>query len=327
MDASPTPTVVVALGGHAFVQPGERGTPEQTSRNAAAICAALMVFVERGYNLILTHGNGPQVGDLLDQAELARAEVPEPPLDVLVAQTEGSLGYLLQRALLNQLRARGIRRYVVTMITQVLVDPADPAFAAPSKPVGPGMHEAEARRREAELGWQVVRDGQRGWRRVVASPRPIQVGQRHMIREASEAGHIVIAAGGGGVPTAKDPATGDYVGVEAVIDKDWTSSLLASEVGAELLVILTAVDGAYVGWGTPAQRRLEKVTVAECQRHLDAGEFPPGSMRPKIEAVVEFLQRGGRRAVITDAAHLGEALDGTAGTAVLGPYQPQAPEP
>lgn len=314
----PTPTVVVAMGGHAFMQPGERGTYAQASENARKICRELMIFVERGYNVVLTHGNGPQVGDLLEQAERTRDRVPSWPLDVLVAQTEGSLGYLLQRALLNELRARAARRYVVTVITQVLVDPEDPAFAHPSKPVGPSMSEADAEQRKREFGWKTKLDGERGWRRVVPSPRPIKVVQRHMIREATQAGHIVVAGGGGGVPMTRDPASNDYVGVEAVIDKDLTSSVLATDVSADLLVILTAVNGVYINWGEPNQMRLGAVTLAECRRYIDDGHFPAGSMGPKVEAIYGFLERGGKRGLITDVASLNDALDGRAGTHFVG---------
>ena len=312
------PTVVVAMGGHAFMLPGERGTHEQAERNARAIGEALMTFVERGYNLVLSHGNGPQVGDLLEQVERTREHIPPRPLDVLVAETEGSLGYMLQIALLNELRARKIKRYVVTVITQVVVDPADAAFNNPAKPVGPSLSEERAKRREAEDDWKIKLDGKRGWRRVVASPKPIKVIQRHMIREAAYRGHIVIAGGGGGIPVAKDPTSNDYVGVEAVIDKDLTSSVLATDVHADLLCILTAVDGVYLDWGEPNQRRLGAVTMAECKRYIDDNRFPPGSMGPKVEAIYGFLERGGKRGLITDAANLSDALDGQAGTHFVG---------
>jgi carbamate kinase len=313
-----TPTVVVAMGGHAFMQPGERGTHDEQTRNARTICRELMTFVERGYNLVLTHGNGPQVGDLLEQVERTRDHIPPRPLDALVAETEGSLGYLLQRALLNELRQRDIRRYVVTVITQVLVDRDDPAFTRPSKPVGPSLSEDRAMQRKHEDGWDVALDGKRGWRRVVASPRPVKVIQRHMIREAAYRGHIVIAAGGGGVPMFKDPRSNDYVGVEAVIDKDLTSSVLATDVRADLLVILTAVDGVYLDWGKPTERRLGAVTMAECRSYIDEGHFPAGSMGPKVEAIYGFLQRGGKRGLITNAEHLVDALEGRAGTHFVG---------
>lgn len=306
------------MGGHAFMLPGERGTHEQANRNARAICHELMILVERGYNLVLTHGNGPQVGDLLDQVERTREHIPPRPLDALVAETEGSLGYLLQQALLNELRARDVRRYVVTVITQVLVDADDPAFGKPTKPVGPSMSEEKAKQRAAEDGWLVALDGKRGWRRVVPSPRPQKVIQRHMIRESASRGHIVIAGGGGGIPMTKDPQSDDYVGIEAVIDKDLTSSVLATDVHADLLVILTAVDGVYLDWGQPTERRLGAVTLAECRRYIDEGHFPAGSMGPKVEAIYGFLLRGGKRGLITNAENLADALDGRAGTHFVG---------
>lgn len=316
--ATRTPTVVVAMGGHAFMQSGERGTHEQATRNAREVSRALMTFVERGYNLVVTHGNGPQVGDLLEQVERTREHIPPRPLDVLVAETEGSLGYPLQCAVLNELRGRKIPRYVVTVITQVVVEPDDPAFQNPTKPVGPSLSETRAKQREAEDGWNIKLDGERGWRRVVPSPKPVKVLQRKMIREAAYRGHIVIAAGGGGIPVYKDPESNDYVGVEAVIDKDLTSSVLATNVHADLLVILTAVDGVYVDWGKPSQHRLGAVTMAECQRYIEEGHFPAGSMGPKVEAIYGFMQRGGKRGLITDPEHLAEALDGRAGTHFVG---------
>ena len=312
------PTVVVAMGGHAFMLPGEAGEPVEQARNAARICKQLMVLVRRGYNIVITHGNGPQVGNLLVRDELARPELTRQPLDVLVAQTEGSLGYLLQRALLNELRREDVRRYVVTMVTQVLVEAGDPAFDDPTKPVGPFMTAEVAEGRAQKYGWEVREDGKRGWRRVVPSPRPVKVIQRHMVREAANEGHIVVAAGGGGIPVVKSPETQDYEGIEAVIDKDLTSSVLATDVGAELLIILTAVDGVYLNFGQPNEMRLGAVTMAECAAYIDAGHFPAGSMGPKVEAIHGFLQRGGRRGLITSAERLHDALDGQAGTHFVG---------
>ncbi len=311
------PTVVVAMGGHAFLQPGERGTYEEHTRNARQVGHHLMTFVERGYNIVITHGNGPQVGDLLTQTELARDQVPALPLEVLVAQTEGSLGYFMQMALLNELRARGLRRYVVTVVTQVVVDRLDPAFDRPTKPVGPSMSEAEARALSERLGWKVGEEAGRGWRRLVPSPKPLKVIQRGMVHEAARSGHIVIAGGGGGIPVTKS-ANDDYVGVEAVIDKDLTASVLAIDVGADLLVILTAVDGVALHFGQPNELVLGAVTMAECERYIREGHFPAGSMGPKVEAVHQFLARGGRRGLITSPQKLGEALDGTAGTHFVG---------
>ncbi len=310
-------TVVVAVGGHAFMEPGEEGTHEQTTRSTRIMCKQLMTLVDRGYNIVITHGNGPQVGTLLFANELTRGEVPSMPLDVLVAQTEGSLGYFVQRALLNELRARNIRRYVVTVVTQVLVDHGDPAFVAPTKPVGPFLEKEVAEQRRDEYGWVIGEQRGRGWRRLVPSPRPLKVIQRDMVREAARSGHIVVAAGGGGIPVTLGTGN-DYVGVEAVIDKDLTSATLATDVGADLLVILTAVDAVYLGFGEPHEKRLGAVTLAECEQYLREGHFPAGSMGPKVEAIYGFLQRGGRRGLITSAERLGDALDGRAGTHFVG---------
>ncbi len=312
-----SPIVLVAMGGHAFMQKGERGTIDDHERNAKEIAGLLFSLVERDYHLVITHGNGPQVGNLLVQHELARNEVPELPLDVLVAMTEGSLGYILQQALLNDLRQREQRRYVVTVVTQVLVDEHDPAFQAPSKPIGPFLSREEAERRRDQLGWKVTEDAGRGWRRIVPSPKPLKVLQRHMIRDAARAGHIVVACGGGGIPIKQEP-DGSYCGIEAVIDKDLTSAVLATNVGAELLVILTSVPKVYIHYGTPQQQALGAVTLDEIERLQGEGHFPPGNMGPKIEAVITFLKAGGRRALITNPESLPQAIDGRAGTHFVG---------
>ncbi len=317
-DQRQRPIALVAVGGHAFIQKGERGTIEDHERNAAQLCSRLMLLIERGYNLVLTHGNGPQVGNLLLQQESGPPDVPQMPLDVLVAQTEGSLGYILQQALLNQLRARGIRRYVETVVTQVVVDADDPAFGRPTKPIGPFLTEETARARERELGWKVKEDAGRGWRRLVPSPRPKRVIQRLTIRDSVREGHIVLAGGGGGVPIVVDPQTRAYRGVEAVIDKDLTSSVLAGEVGAELFIILTAVPQVFVGFGTESQRALGAVTLSEIERLRDEGHFPAGSMGPKIDAVIDYLRAGGTRALITDPDSLARAIDGQGGTHFVG---------
>jgi carbamate kinase len=306
------------MGGHAFIQRGEAGTIEDHERNAEQIARRLMHLVEGNYRLVVTHGNGPQVGNLLLQQEAARGETPELPLDVLVAMTEGSLGYILQQSLLNQMKQRAINRFVVTVVTQVFVDDKDPAFKNPTKPIGPFLEEKEARRRESERGWKIREDPEgRGWRRLVASPRPQRILQRDMIREAVCAGHIVVACGGGGVPI-KRTAAGGYEGVEAVIDKDLTSAVLGANIGAELLIILTAVPQVYVNFGKPEQKALGAVTIEEIERLYDEGQFPPGSMGPKIEAVIHFLRNGGRRALITDPENLPEAIEGRAGTHFIG---------
>ena len=315
--SDPHPIVLVAMGGHAFMQPGETGTIEDHERNAARIATLLMTLVERDYHVCITHGNGPQVGNLLLQQEVAGSGVPALPLDVLVAMTEGSLGYILQQALLNELRKRQSKRYVVTVVTQVVVDESDPAFQQPSKPIGPFLSREEAEKRRDALGWKVKEDAGRGWRRLVPSPSPERVVQRHMIRDAVRQGHIVIACGGGGIPVHRKP-DGQFGGLEAVIDKDLTSSVLATDVGAALLVILTAVKQVCANFGRPDERPLGAVTLEEIEKLQAEGHFPPGSMGPKIEAVVRFLRAGGRRALITNPESLPQAIDGRAGTHFVG---------
>lgn len=309
--------VMVAMGGHAFIGKGEKGTYDDHVRNSDSIARCLMHLVERDYDLVVTHGNGPQVGTLLRQNEMSRDELPDDPLDVLVAMTEGSLGYYMQQSLLNALRAREIRRYVVTVVTQVLVDQQDPAFDNPSKPIGPFLSKEEAELRRDTLGWQIREDAGRGWRRLVPSPQPLKVVQRQMIRDAARAGHIVVACGGGGIPIKLD-AGNRYTGVEAVIDKDLTSSVLASNIGASLLIILTDVPQVLLDFGKPTERPLGAVTLEELEAYFDAGHFPPGSMGPKVEAVIRFLKAGGRRAMITNAANLKQAIEGRAGTHFVG---------
>jgi len=316
--SGPRPIALVAMGGHAFMQADETGTIEEHERNAEHIAGILMTLVERGYNLIVTHGNGPQVGNLLIQQEQSRSELPMMPLDVLVAMTEGSLGYILQQALLNQLRRREMKTYVVTVVTQVVVDAHDPAFQAFNKPIGPVLSRKEAERRRDEWGWQIAEvPALKGYRRFVPSPRPLRVIQRHMIREAAQAGHIVVACGGGGIPIhVRDD--GKYVGIEAVVDKDLTSSVLARDVQAELLIILTAVPQVYVDYGKPDARALTAVTLEEIRRYVAEGQFPAGSMGPKIEAAIGFLEQGGRRTLITDPDSLPAAMEGQAGTHIIG---------
>jgi carbamate kinase len=315
--AKEKPIVLVALGGHAFMQRGERGTVEVQERNAVKICETLQILVERGYKVVITHGNGPQVGDLLLLNESGDDKTPKMPLDVLVAETEGSLGYFLQQAMLNTLRRAGQKRYVVTVVTQVLVDPEDQAFKNPTKPIGPFLSKEEAEARRDKLGWTIVDDAGRGWRRVVPSPKPLKVIQRHMIRDSAMAGHIVIAAGGGGIPIVKKP-DGTYEGKEAVIDKDLTSSILATQVGAEIFIILTEVPCVYTGWGTPEKRAIGAITAEELSELHAKGNFPPGSMGPKVVAACEFLGRGGKRAIITDPETMPDALLGRGGTHIIG---------
>jgi carbamate kinase len=309
-------TVLIALGGNALIQKGQKGTISEQEANADEVAACLMCLVEADYNLVVTHGNGPQVGNLLLQSDLTRGQVPPMPLDVLVAQTQGNIGYFLQQALLNRLRAKGIRRYVVTMITQVVVDQADPAFADPTKPIGLHYDEETAKDLAARLGWTMKPTAEGGWRRLVPSPKPLKVVQRYMVRHAAAEGNIVIAAGGGGIPI-RIKEDGTYEGIEAVIDKDLTSAELALQVRADLLVILTGAPRIAVAFGTPAQRDLEVVTVAEAEALLAAGHFPAGSVGPKMAACVRFVAETRRDAIVCQAGQLREALAGNAGTRVV----------
>jgi carbamate kinase len=306
------------MGGHAFMQKDEPGSIEDHERNSDRIAELLITLVERGHHLVISHGNGPQVGNLLIQHERCRDLVPAMPLDVLVAMTEGSLGYILQQSLLNRLRKHDIKRYVVTVVTQVVVDENDPAFKTPNKPIGPFLEKEVAERRRDDWGWQIREDKQRGgWRRLVPSPKPLRVIQRHMIADAARAGHIVVACGGGGIPV-KRTDDGQFAGVEAVVDKDLTSSVLAANIGAALLIILTAEPQVYTNFGTPEQQPLSAVTLEEVEQLYAEGHFPPGSMGPKIEAVIHFLKESGRRALITDPDNLPRALEGRAGTHFIG---------
>jgi len=309
--------VLVALGGNALVRAGDSPDIETQEKNAEWIVAKLITLVKRDFNLVVTHGNGPQVGNQLLRNECSIKFLPRMPLDLLVAETEGSMGYLLQQAFLNRLRQEQLNRYVVTVITQVLVDPNDPAFARPSKPIGMYYQAEQAEELRRDYNWEMKQDGDRGFRRLVPSPRPLKIVQRHMIRHSAQEGNIVIAGGGGGVPIKVDE-NGRYEGVEAVIDKDLTSSMLAAEIRADTLIILMEQPQVFVNFGKPKQRPLEKVTLSQITDHLAEGHFPPGSIGPKVEAAIQFVQRGGRRAIITSADHLDDALDGKGGTTIAG---------
>jgi carbamate kinase len=310
---------IVAMGGHAFMLRGEKGTIEQHQRNAAEISQVIMHLVDRDYNLVITHGNGPQVGNLLLMTELTSEQVPAMPLDVLVAQTEGSLGFILQQALLNQCAKVKIDKRVVTVVSQVVVSRSDPAFSRPTKPIGPFLTKEEAQRRKEELGWVIKEDSGRGWRRVVPSPQPEEVVQRRIIYDSVRAGHIVIACGGGGVPVIKRQ-DGTFEGVEAVIDKDLTSSVLGTQIKADILIILTEVPCVYLNYGKKDERPLGAVTVTEMEKYFQEGHFAEGSMLPKVRAILNFLERGGKRGLITNPEKLSEALEGHAGTHFVGGY-------
>ena len=310
------PKLVLALGGNALVRPGEAGTLEEMRGRISQAMAPTADLVTAGFASVITHGNGPMVGHLLLQMECARATTPPMPLFMCDADTEGSLGYLIQQCLVNELHRRGKERGVVTVVTQVEVSPDDPAFGAPDKPIGPFYQADEAKNLQKERGWQMFEDAGRGWRRVVPSPRPLTIVEQDVISYLLRGGIIVIAAGGGGVPVIRQP-NGDLMGVEAVIDKDRASAVLAREIGADLLIFITAEEYVYLNYGRPGQRPLETMNRSEALKYLEAGHFPPGSMGPKIESALDFLSQGGRRVLITQPECLSTALKGVTGTHIF----------
>ena len=310
---------VIAIGGNSLIKDAAHQTVEDQYEAAKETCLHIADMIEAGYEVIIGHGNGPQVGFILRRSEIA-AKVEgmhEVPLDVCGADTQGAIGYALQQNLQNELRRRGKPKPVATVVTQVLVDQNDPAFKHPTKPIGSFMAEPEARRREQEMGWNVVEDAGRGWRRVVASPLPKEIVEIDAIKALIAVGVTVISTGGGGIPVVRTPE-GDIKGVAAVIDKDFGSSLLATNVGAELFVISTAVEKAALNFGKPDQKWLDKITVSEAKAYLAEGKhFAKGSMAPKVEAIIRFLENGGKRALITNPENIGRALKGETGTWVV----------
>jgi len=310
---------VIAIGGNSLIKDAAHQTVEDQYEAARETCLHIADMIEAGYEVIIGHGNGPQVGFVLRRSEIA-AKVEgmhEVPLDVCGADTQGAIGYALQQNLQNELRRRGKPKPVATVVTQVLVDQDDPAFRNPSKPIGGFMDEGEARRREKDMGWNIVEDAGRGWRRVVASPLPREIVEIEAIKALIAAGVTVISTGGGGIPVVRGPG-GELHGVAAVIDKDFGSSLLATNVGAELFVISTAVEKVALNFGKPDQKWLDKMTLAEAKGHLAEGtHFAKGSMAPKVQAIIRFLENGGKRALITNPENIGRALKGETGTWVV----------
>lgn len=309
-----TDLTVVALGGNALLPAGSDGSIATQRAVAQRTMAQLAGAVAGGTRLVVTHGNGPIVGNILLRNEALAGSIAPMPLDVCGADSQGGIGYVLQQALQNELARRGVRHPVVTLVTQVEVDAADSAFAHPSKPIGPFYAAAEAARLAAERGWSVREDAGRGFRRVVASPAPLRVVEAAVVRLLVDEGVVAICAGGGGVPVVR--RGGIHEGVEAVVDKDRTAAVLAIQLRATRLVLLTAVESVKRHYGTPAEQTLHTLSAADAEQFLAAGEFAPGSMRPKIEAAVSFLRAGGREVVITDPEHTAAALQGAAGTRI-----------
>lgn len=308
-------TILIAVGGNSLIRAGEKGTISEQFENAHRTAAALVGLVREGCRLVITHGNGPQVGAALLRSESAVDQVPGQTLDVCDASTQGEIGYLLQQSLENALARAGLHVPVVTVLTQVVVSPDDPAMQRPSKPVGPFYSREHADERRRLLGWQLVEDAGRGYRRVVPSPEPIEIVELEAIRDLVNDGALVIAAGGGGIPVIR---SGDALhGIEAVIDKDRTSALLALGLGADIFAISTDEDFVYLDYKRPTQRALARVTVQELETYHRAGHFPPGNMGPKVESVLRFLRGGGKEAVITSYDRLCDAIAGRAGTRIV----------
>jgi carbamate kinase len=304
---------LIAFGGNALLPENQRGLQEEQMRNAQHAARLMVYIVRKGYELIIVHGNGPQVGNLLIQMEEAVTKIPPFSLDVCDAMTEGSMGFMLEKAVVNELRTRSIDKEVATLVTQVVVDREDPAFVNPTKPVGPFYTKYRAQTLAKEKKWTMVEDAGRGYRKVVPSPKPIDVVSKWVIRDLVCAGRIVIAAGGGGIPIIIN-GRGLFEGVEAVIDKDHVASLIAREVKVDLFIILTGIERVFLDFGTPQERPIESLTVEQAREYLAQGQFPRGSMGPKIEAAIEYIQAGGKEVLITSASHLKAALLHRSGT-------------
>ncbi len=309
-------TAVIAIGGNSLIKDTQHQTVRDQYIAAKETCDHIVSMIRSGWNVVITHGNGPQVGFILRRSELAAGELHEIPLDACGADTQGALGYALQQNLYNEFRQYGIDKEAVTVVTQVEVAADDPAFRNPSKPIGSFMDEAKAKERSEKDGWAVAEDAGRGWRRVVASPKPLRIVEENSIRRLVDAGFVVIAVGGGGIPVVAD-ADGRLEGVAAVIDKDLASSLLARRIGADLFIISTAVEKVALDFGKPNQRWLDRMTLAEAKRYQAEGiHFSKGSMGPKIQAAIDYLEGGGAEVLITKPETLEGALAGLTGTRI-----------
>ena len=305
---------VVAFGGNALLKSNEIGTIEQQEKNTLETCEKLLGLLEQGYELVLTHGNGPQVGNILlrNEAGYQQYKIPKMPLDICVADSQGGIGYMIERQMRNALTKANVNKNVVAVITQVLIDINDPAFQNPTKPIGPYYLKEEAELLGNANNWIFKEDARkRGWRRVVASPKPLEVMNNQVISDLVEKGHIVIAAGGGGIPVYWHSDTKYLEAIEAVIDKDLASAVLAKEIGADRFYIITDVSKVCINYNKPSQKQLDHLTVEEAKANYDAGEFPSGSMGPKILAAIAFLENGGKEAIITCEEDLEKANCGT----------------
>jgi len=309
---------VIAIGGNSLIKDKTRVTVQDQYLAAKETCHHIAEMIMQGWDVAIGHGNGPQVGFILRRSEIAAkvAGMHEVPLDFCGADTQGAIGYTLQQNLYNEFKRRGMQKTVTTVVTQVLVDRNDPAFQNPTKPIGSFMTEEEARERAEKDGWIVVEDAGRGWRRVVPSPIPQEIIELDAVKRLLEAGIITITVGGGGIPVVRNE-DGSLEGVAAVIDKDYASSLLARSIGADLFLISTAVEKVYLNFGKPDQRPIDRMTVSEAKRYMEEGHFAKGSMLPKIQAIIWFLEAGGKKAIITNPENIARALRGETGTLIV----------
>jgi len=313
---SDSPLVVIAIGGNSLIKDREHSSVLDQYRAAGETSRHIAPIVNNGYRVVVTHGNGPQVGFILLRSEIAKDTLHQVPLANCVADTQGAIGLQIAQSLKNEFLLTGLEQNVVALVTQVVVDENDPSFADPSKPIGPFMTEEEARQRELEDGWAIGEDAGRGWRRLVPSPEPLEIVELPAIRCLLDSGALVVAAGGGGIPVIYKP-DGTLRPRPAVIDKDASSCLLASKLGASIFVITTDVDKVALNFGTAQQKEIDRMDAADCRRHLAAGHFAPGSMKPKIESALMFLEQGGKEVIIAQPQNLRGALDGIYGTHIV----------
>jgi carbamate kinase len=308
-------TALIAVGGNSLIRAGEKGTVAEQFANARRTAAAIVGLIRDGYHVVVTHGNGPQVGAQLLRSERASDQVPGQTLDVCGAASQGEIGYLIAQSLRLELAAAGIQVPVGTIITQTVVSPDDPAMKKPSKPIGPFYSRADAEEKKRLFGWSIVEDAARGYRRVVPSPEPLDIVEYPIIKALVEQGMLVVACGGGGIPVIR--TDGGLEGIEAVIDKDRASALLATELGVDLFIISTDADAVYLDYKKPTMRKLSRATADEMQAYHDAGQFPPGNMGPKVESALRFLKNGGKEVIITSYEYLIDAVAGRAGTRIV----------
>jgi carbamate kinase len=315
-ETSTMKTIVIAIGGNSLIKDDRHMSVPDQYAAVIETAAHITDLIERGFRVVITHGNGPQVGFILLRSEHSRGILHEVPLDSIGADTQGAIGYQIQQAMQNELHRRGLKRSVATIVTQALVDKDDPAFQKPSKPIGQFYKKAEAEDRMRIEKWTMVEDAGRGWRRVVPSPKPARIIEADIIKHLVDDDYVVIAAGGGGIPVVQDDQ-GNLHGTAAVIDKDHAAAVLAKEIAADMLVISTAVEKVCLNFGKPAQKALDRMTVAEARQYMTEGHFKPGSMLPKIQACIRFIEDGGQEALITSPEVLPAALAGQTGTRIV----------